>query len=277
MSRKVRQQLAEIRKQVTKDEITRMRAHVQRRRKALTELEQRRREFERRRRGERRARLVHLGSKLREAKRFPTAQRRERLKVIAAKRKAFAEWWAEVRAQRARMLAEIQALRAELKAYREQWPERRKLAVGSITAHIQRELDTFDRETQAQLEQLELLISKARRELKAEEYDLRTWVRNRRGERKPKAKPAARARERKLELESIVEMNLTNPEELAWWRRNKAQILREAKAAGVTEPDAIAERIREATEAEPERAVEFLQADADAWLEAELRKQGYAA
>lgn len=277
MSRKVKKQLAEIRRQVTKDEIARMRSHVKSRRDALAALERRRREFERQRRAERRSRLAHLRTKLQQARKFPTDARRSRLKVIAEKRKAFAVWWAEVRAQRARMLAEIQELRSELKAFREQWPERRRLAVASITALVQRELDSFDEQTRAELAEFEQLIGKARRELKSEQYDLRTWIRNRQGERKQRGKPVTRARERKAELESLVELNLTSPEEMAWWRRNKSQILRDARANDVTEPDAIAERVREATEADPERAVEFLQADADAWLEAELRKQGYAA
>lgn len=279
MSRKVKQQLAEIRRQVAREEIVRMRAHVASRRKALGTLEQQRREFEQRRRQERRARLAHLRTKLSDARRFPTGQRRQRLQIIAAKRKAFAQWWAEVRAQRARMLAEIQGLRQELKAFKAQWPERRRLAVSSITAIVQRELDSFDDQTRAELEQFEQLIGKARRELKVEEYDLKTWVRNRSGERKRASKPiaGARARERKAELESLVELNLTSPEELAWWHRRKPEILRNARAANVTEPDAIAELVREAAESDPERAVEYLQADADAWLEAELRKQGYAA
>ena len=279
MASKHKQQLAEIRKQVTREEIARMRSHVASRKKALEALQMQRRQFERVRRGERRSRLRHLQTKLREAKRFPTAQRRQRLQVIAAKLKAFREWWAEVQAQRARMLAEIRDLRAELKAFRTQWPERRKLAIASITAIVQRELDAFDNETRAELEQLEKLIANARRELKVEQYDLKTWVRNRGLERKPAAKGQARgrAREAKAELESLVELNLASPEEFTWWRRNKPSILRDARAANVTEPDAIAERVREATEADPERALEFLQADADAWLEAELRKQGYAA
>lgn len=279
MSRKVKQQLAEIRRQVGKEEIVRMRTHVANRRKALEELQQRRRGFEHERRQERRSRLAHLQAKLREARRFPTGQRRQRLQIIAEKRKAFAQWWAEVRAQRARMLAEIQGLRDELKAFRTQWPERRRLAVASITAMVQRELDSFDTETKSELEQLERLIANARRELKVEQYDLKSWIRNRSGERKSLPKPAARtrAKERKAELESLIELNLTSPEEMAWWRRRKPEILRNARAANVTEPDAIAELVREAAEADTERAVEYLQADADAWLEAELRKQGYAA
>jgi hypothetical protein len=129
------------------------------------------------------------------------------------------------------------------------------------------------------LQSLAGLIQKARQELKTEQYDLKSWIRNRSGERKPKgkAKPVQRAREGRAERESLVELNLVNAEEQAWWRRNKAQILRRAKEMGITEPDGIAELVRESVEADPERAVEFLQSDADRWLEAELRKQGYAA
>jgi hypothetical protein len=277
MSRKIRKQLAEIRREVARDEIIRMRAHVANRRKELQRLEGERRELERRRKQERRARLVHLHRQLAQARKFPTTERRAILRVIAQKRKAFADWWAEVQAERARLLAEIQGLRAELKAFGKQWPERKKLAVAAITAAVTRELDTFDEQTRAELVSLEQLIGKARRELKSEQYDLKTWIRNRRGERKTKVKPLARARESRAELESLIELNLLSAEELAWWRRNKPQILRDARAQGITEPDAIAEQVREAVEGDPERAVEFLQADADAWLEAELRKQGYAA
>lgn len=278
MSRKVKQQLADIRKQIAREEVVRMRSHVATRRKALTELEQRRRDFERQRRTERRTRLTQLREKLRAAKRSPTQQRRERLLAIAEKRKAFAAWWADVKMQRARMLAEIQSLRNELKAFGAQWPERRRLAVESITALVHRDLDAFDSQTQAELTKLDELIQKARKALQIESYDLKTWVRNRSGERRqPKPIAKARAKERRAELESLVEMNLSSPEELAWWHRRKAEILRDARAAGITQPDAIAERIRESVEADPESGLEYLQADADAWLTAELRKQGYAA
>jgi hypothetical protein len=278
MSRKVKQQLADIRKQIAREEVLRMRAHVATRRKALTELEQRRREFERQRRNERRTRLLQLREKLQAAKRASSRERKQRLLVIVEKRKAFAAWWADVKLQRARMLAEIQSLRNELKAFGAQWPERRRLAVESITALVQRDLDAFDSQTQSELTKLDELIQKARKALQIESYDLRTWVRNRSGERRqPKPIAKARANERRAELASLIELELTNPEELAWWHRRKAEILRDAKAAGITEPDAIAERIREAVEADPETGVEYLQADADAWLANELRKQGYAA
>lgn len=277
MSRKVKQQLAQIRREVARDEILRMKDHVAKRRETLRELEARRKQWEKQRKLERRARLAHFQKELKTSKRAPAEQRRARLRVIAQKRAAFHEWWREVQATKARMLAEIQALRAELKAYQQQWPERRKLAVESLTSHIQRELDSFDDETRRNLDQLDSLIAKARRELKAESYDLQSWIRNRSGERKSKVKPLARAREKKTELESLVVHNLESPEELAWWRRNRTSIMRNAKEQGIEEPDAIAEMVREAVELEPERAVDMMQADADAWLAEELRKQGYAA
>ncbi len=277
MSREIKQQLASIRREVARDEILRMRAHVKTRRDRLAQLQRERKELERRRRLDRKMRLEKLGTELRRARKRPVAERRAMLTTIASKRRDFAEWWARVRAERAAKLAEIQSLRQELKAYSEQWPERKKMAVAAISAAVHRELEGFDAETKRQLDSLATLIAKARGELKADQYDLATWIRNRQGERKSKVKPIQRARESRTERDSLVELNLVNAEEQAWWRRNKAQILRQAKEMQITEPDGIAELVREAVEHEPERAVEFLQSDADKWLKAELRKQGYAA
>jgi len=279
MSREIKRQLSEIRRQVGKDEITRMRAHVKSRRERLTQLQQERKVFDRKRRLDRRARLDRLRVELGRARKRPTEERRKMLRTLADKRRSFGEWWAAVRAERASRLAEIASLRQELKAFGQQWPERKRLAVEAITAAVHKELDQFDKQTEQQLQSLAGLIQKARQELKTEQYDLKSWIRNRSGERKPKskAKPVQRAREGRAERESLVELNLVNAEEQAWWRRNKAQILRRAKEMGITEPDGIAELVRESVEADPERAIEFLQSDADRWLETELRKQGYAA
>jgi len=279
MSREIKRQLAEIRRQVGKDEIARMRAHVKTRQARLTQLQQERRVFDKQRRLERRARLDKLRVELIRTRKRPIEERRKMLRTLAEKRRSFQEWWTAVRVERASRLAEIAALRQELKAFGQQWPERKRLAVEAITAAVHKELDQFDKQTEQQLDSLEGLIGKARQELKSEQYDLKSWIRNRSGERKPKskAKPVQRAREKRAEHESLVELNLLNAEEQAWWRRNKAQILRRAKELGITEPDGIAELVRESVEADPERAVEVLQSEADRWLAAELRKQGYAA
>lgn len=279
MSREIKRQLAEIRRQVGKDEIARMRAHVKNRQARLTQLQQERRAFDKQRRLERRARLDKLRVELVQTRKRPIEERRKMLRTLSEKRRSFHEWWAAVRIERASKLAEIASLRQELKAFGQQWAERKRLAVEAITAAVHKELDQFDEQTEQQLDSLEALIGKARQELKVEQYDLKSWIRNRSGERKPKskAKPAQRVRERRAERESLIELNLVNAEEQAWWRRNKAQILRRATELGITEPDGIAELVRESVEADPERAVEFLQSDADRWLATELRKQGYAA
>lgn len=123
------------------------------------------------------------------------------------------------------------------------------------------------------------LIGQARKDLKSDEYDLRTWVRNRATEAKGHVRPASktiRAKESSAERDSLIEMNLVTPEEQAWWKRNKTQMLRESREAGISEPHAIAELVRERVELEPERAVEFMQADADAWLRSELKREGYS-
>lgn len=277
MSREIKRQLSEIRRQVARDEISRMRQHVQSRRKRLAELQLERKTLERERRRERRAKLDRLRAELTRTRTQSGDARRRMLVTIAEKRRAFSEWWAAVRAERAAKLAEIQSLKAELKAFDRQWPERKKLAIEAISAAVHRELESFDQQTDKELQSLGTLIGKARQELKADQYDLKSWIRNRSGERKSKVAPIKRARELQSERDSNVELNLVNAEEQAWWRTNKNQILRQAKEMGITEPDGIAELVREAVEGDPERAVEFLQNDADKWLAAELRKQGYAA
>lgn len=278
MSREVKAQLASIRRQAARIEMQKMREHVKAKRRKLVELEAGERNWTQARKAERRARLKSLREAIRGLARVAKTTRAQKLRTIVERRKQFVEWWAGVRREREMRLAEIKALRLDLRGWSKDLPNRRRAAVEEITSAAQRQLASFDAETANELESLERAIHEARRELRSDEYDLKQWTGNRRREAKAIAKPPKRARgESTAELVSAIEANLESAEEWAWWRAERRSILRAAKEAGIEQGDMIAEGIRERVEADPERALEFLQNDADAWVEAEIRKAGFAA
>lgn len=278
MSRLVKQQLAEIRREASRIELQGMRAHVRQRKKDLVRLQTEEKSWTVARKIERKARLKELHRALGAARKLDLATKREKLRAISERRRQFDQWWASVRAERIARLAEIRNLKTALKGWAKHLPKRRQQAVAEITAAAQRQFEAFDDETSKQHDALERALQQARRELRADEYDLKTWVANRGKERRPVVKAVRKPRgETTAELVSDIENNLMTAEEWAWWRAERKSILRSAKEQGITEGDAIAELIRENVEMEPERALEFLQADADAWVEAEVRKAGFAA
>ncbi|MFA5634657.1 MAG: hypothetical protein WC977_02015 [Anaerovoracaceae bacterium] len=279
MSKLVKQQKAEIRRQAARIELERMRAHVAGKRRKLTEIESQEREWTKARKAERRARLRALRKAIGEAVKAAGRFRKAKLATITEKRRQFVEWWQQVRAERAARLAEIKRLRLELRDWSKQGPARRKEAIEQIAAEAQRQLAAFDAETLEGLDVLGDAIRKARAELRSDEYDLKQWTSNRRRDatRGRPVKAAVRRKESAAELVSNIEANLESAEEWAWWRRQRPSILRTAKELGKTAGDEIAEMIREQVEENPEQALDFLAADADAWVEAEVRKQGFAA
>jgi hypothetical protein len=286
MSKAIKSQLAEIRKQAARIELEKMRAHLKAKKAKLATLQREEKDWTKARRLERRSRLKELKSTIRDAvsSKGRMVERKRRLLAIAEKRRAFTAWWEQVRRERIARLDEIKRLRRDLLDWSKQGPARRREAIGQITAEAQRQLAAFDEETARGLDILGEAVHKARRELTSDEYDLRSWTSNRARDAKlpPKSKreryPFRKNRkELAIELESNVEANLESPEEWAWWRRNKASILRNAKASGKTEGDEIAEVIREAVGDNPEEALGYLADDADAWVEAEIRRQGFAA
>jgi hypothetical protein len=278
MSAKVKAQLASIRREAARVELEKMRAHVKAKKRKLVELEADERNWTKARKLERKARLKDLRKSLRDLQQANAKARAAKVRAIAERRRQFVEWWAGVRRERDMRLAEIKRMRADLRAWSKDLPNRRRAAVAEVAAAAQRHLESFDQKTASELDALERAIQEARRELKSDEYDLKTWGSNRRREARAIAKPPRRARgESTAELVSAIEANLETAEEWAWWRAERKSILRTAKEAGITEGDAIAEGIRERVEVDPERAIEYLQNDADAWVEAEIRKQGFAA
>jgi len=135
------------------------------------------------------------------------------------------------------------------------------------------ELARFESDQSARLAVLRDGIGKAKRMLAEATRDQRQMSRTKR-QVKQRNKRATK-RERAQEFTGGVETNLTTALEHAVWKREKGVILSMAKARGIKAPDAIAELVRERVEADEDRAVEFLADDSDAWLEAEIRKQGY--
>lgn len=279
MSKVVKKQLAEIRREAAKIELERMKAHVKAKRRRLAELEGEEKQWTQARKAERKARLRGLRAAIREAVSAAGRYRKAKLATITEKRRQFEEWWRQVRLERQARLAEIKRLRIELRDWTRQGPARRKEAVAEIAAEAQRQLAAFDAETIEGLDVLGEAVRKARAELRSDEYDLKQWTSNRRRDvsRGKPVKAAARRKESTAELVSNIENNLESAEEWAWWRRNRASVLRNAKELGKTEGDEVAEMIREAVHDNPEQALDYLAADADAWVEAEVRRQGFAA
>lgn len=277
MSKQVKAQLASIRKEAARVELERMRAHIRKRKRQLRELEADERRWRESRKVERSARLRELRKTMKRVRVDDTDTRRKQLAIIVQKRKAFEQWWSEVRAERKRRLEEIAKLRAELRAWTKHGPERRKASVEAVTKEAQNQLRSFDLETGEQLEVFAEAVKRARAELKSDEYDLRTWGTNRRRDVQKAQATKPKGKESTAELVSGIEANLMTAEEWAWWRTERASILRLAKTLGKTEGDEVAEMIREAVEMNPERALDYLSRDADAWVEAEVRKQGFAA
>ena len=277
MSKAVKKQLAEIRRQAAKIEVAKMREHIKAKRRKLGELELNERTWTKARKAERKARLRKLRETIRGAADVDGRYRKSKLLEIDRKRKAFEAWWREVRLERETRLSEIRMLRAELREWTKEGPARRKESIAQITAEAQRQLAKFDAETAAGLDALGDAVRKARAELRSDEYDLRQWTSNRKRDVARGQAPKAVRRQTAEELESNVEHNLETPEEWAWWRRNKRSLLRQAKELGKTSGDEIAEMIREAVGDNPEEALNYLADDADAWVEAEIRRQGFAA
>lgn len=277
MSKKVKAQLASIRKEAARIETEKMRSHIVKRRKQLKELEADERRWRESRKQERRARLREIQRSAKKVRSTDTEVRRKQLRIIADKRKAFESWWKEVRAERARRLAEIAALRTELREWGKRAPQRRKAAVEAVTAEAHRQMLSFDAETAEQLDVFAEAVRRARAELRSDEYDLKMWGKNRRRDVQREKAVKPKAKERTEELVSAIEANLLTAEEWAWWRRERASVLRLAKTLGKDSGDEVAEMIREAVELNPERALDYLSQDSDAWVEAEVRKQGFAA
>lgn len=280
MSKLVKKQLAEIRRESARIEIERMRAHLAKKKQRLAELVANEKHWTAARKLERKARLQDLRRAIQRTKRVSVEAKRDKLRAIATRRREFEQWWASVQAERAARLREIRELRADLAAWTRDLSKRQKESVAKLASEAERAFIAFDTETQREADAMHAAIDQARRDLRADEYDFRTWQSNRRRESKSSFKPKkakARAKEVKQEYIDNVENNLQSAEEWAWWRKERPSLLREARELGMTEGDQLAEVIRERVEADPDRALEYLQDDADAWVELEVRRAGFAA
>jgi hypothetical protein len=84
--------------------------------------------------------------------------------------------------------------------------------------------------------------------------------------------PKVTRSERREEYSGGVEANLTSAVQLATWKRARKQILAQAKRLKITQPDAVAELVGEWVEADPDRAMGYVIADAEQWVRDELRR-----
>src|SRR5512138_175890 len=265
--------LAEIRRQAYRVEAQEMRARLAENKARVRELKKSLVDWQRQRKAERRNRLKALRSELVGVN--ARADRQRRLLEISSKREQFRVWWAAALKERLRRIEEIRNLEKELRNWQRTAPQRRKEMAARVTERISRVMADYDRNTLAGAARIRSELDRASKAAKSEEVDQRIWRSNRR--RDAKRPLRATRSESREELVSGVEANLETPQELAWWKANRGSILRTARELGKTSGDAIAEMVREQVEGDPERAIEFLSDDADAWVAAELKRQGFAA
>lgn len=226
-------------------------------------------------RKQRRQLLANMRRALRALPRRDRSVVRDRVLAVARQRTDYQQWWAGVLLERARRRAELAELRAAVRTYRAGSPARVAAAVAKLRDLQREQLDGFEQRRAGLINSAEAALEHALRELATERRDQRQMARTKRTTSERKARRATK-RERRQEFTGGVEANLTTALEHAVWKREKGRILSNARARGITAPDAIAEMVRERAEAEQDLAIEYLADDADAWLEAELRKQGYS-
>lgn len=219
--------------------------------------------------------LRAMRSNLRSLPKRDRDERTRRLRLLAAKRAEFRKWWERMLIERTARRALLEQAATELRDWRRGAGARIAEAKRLLREQITDAVDQLEDAQSREFEALSSATAKAERDLRVERSDQKSRSRNARD--RAEAKPKTSALDKRREFTGGVEANLTSELALATWKRARKQILAEAKRRGVTSPDGVAEIVQEWTEADEDRALEYLQADADAWLEQELRKKGLAA
>lgn len=222
---------------------------------------------------ERRKLLRGIKSRLKGARRVERSHRHRLLAEVADARVDYQRWLTEVRAEQARRLAELAQTRELLRRWRAGARERVRAALANVERVTAERLAQLDARTADARAELVAALEQAQRDLWQERQDQRQFRRT--GRQVTKRTKRTSRRERAEECGSGVEANLTSAEEFAVWKHARRQVLAAARAQGVTASDQIAELVREYAEANPEQALDWLQNDSDAWLEAELSKGNY--
>lgn len=213
--------------------------------------------------------LLDTKAKLRAARSGSPAKLRRAIENLHSARVAYRRWLTKMREQQRTMRAELELLRQEAKAERAHAPVERRAVIDSIESLATQQLERLDAAAAITDDQLQAAVEKARRDIRAERYDLKSYSANRRGDR---LRETAARRVASADVDREVEANLVTAEELAYWHHERDSIKRDAKRLGKTAPDEIAELVKERAEFDPERAVQFLERDADAWLKAEIMR-----
>jgi hypothetical protein len=260
-------QKASIRREAIAVERQRAKAHLEAIEERHTELTKALAKHRRDTKKERVELLRQTKEKLRAARKGSPAKLRSALERLHRARVSYRKWLDAKQEEQRHLRAEIELLRQEVKAERLRVPAEREQVIASIEALAAQALERLDAGAAMTDEQLQAAVEKARRDIHSERYDLKQWSANRRRDR---LKDTAARRVAAVDVDREVEGNLTTAEELAYWRHERDAIKRNAKRLGKTRPDEIAELVKEQAEFDPERAIQFLERDADAWIKAEI-------
>jgi len=222
-------------------------------------------------RKERRAALARIRAALLDIPRAERDHRHRMASDVLDARQAFRVWWAMVLAERATRLTDIRQLREHLKRYRAGSKARIAASVAATKRAADELLEELAQGSATRRIRITQLLEHQERELKIERTDQRQFRSTKRHVQKH-SKTRVTKTERRQEFSGGVEANLVTAEEHAIWQVARRQILSDAKARGITAPDAIAELVRERAEADPDLATDAMQASADRWLAAELKR-----
>jgi hypothetical protein len=262
-----KQQLASIRREALAVERQRAKAH-------LAALEERHEELRvslrTHRRDVRRKRLEILRdtkAKLRAARTGSGGKLRKAVEALHRARVSYRDWLGKMHDKQRDLRAELELLRQEIKSEKLRLPVEREQLIKSIEELAAQQLSKLDAAAAITDEQIQAAVERARRDIHAERYDLRAWSGNRRRDR---LRETAARRVSAADIDREVEANLSTAEELAYWHHERDGIKRDAKRLARTAPDEIAELVKERAEFDPERAIHFLERDAEAWLKAEI-------
>jgi hypothetical protein len=218
----------------------------------------------------RREALQAIRRKLRQVRPNERAHRRNIAREVSTALRDFRAWWQAVLVERANRQADLKQLRAHAKAYRAGTRERIREGVAAVQRAAEEHLAEMASSAEARRERMAAALRAAERDYRTERADQSQF---RRTKRNIKARaPRVTRKERASEFTGGVEANLLTPEEHAVWRSSKRGILLEAKRLGIKAPDAIAELVRERTEADPDLAIELLARHAERDWAAEYRK-----
>lgn len=247
----------------------RMKAHIGALEERRAELSRKLAAHKRQSRQLRRERLAKMRADIAAARRGPPGRLRRAFESLAKARSEYRAWLHRKKAEGAALRAELEMLRQSARAAKEQAPAERKAIIDSILSIATQDLERLDAKALEDESVIVEAIKRAQREIHAERYDLKTWAANRRADKLRDLKQ----RWAKQDIVHAVDAELSTAEEFAVWKHERDSIMRDARRLGLIHADQIAELVKERAEMDPEKAIDLLSQDVDAWVKAEMHRQ----